>query len=59
MFQGLLTEAAEAGELRDDVAPTELASYCPHALTAAGGLPSEAAVHRLVTVTLAGLRPAG
>ncbi|MEU9242349.1 hypothetical protein [Streptomyces sp. NPDC048385] len=54
-----MTEAAEAGELRDDVAPTELASYCPHALTAAGGLPSEAAVHRLVTVTLAGLRPAG
>ncbi|MEU2334684.1 TetR/AcrR family transcriptional regulator [Streptomyces sp. NPDC013172] len=57
LFQGLLTEAAETGELRDDVAPTELASYCLHALTAAGGLPSEAAVHRLVAVTLAGLRP--
>jgi hypothetical protein len=35
----------------------ELASYCLHALTAAGTLPSKAAVRRLVTVTLAGLHP--
>jgi hypothetical protein len=34
-----------------------LASYCLHALGAAGSLPSKAAVHRLVTVTLAGLQP--
>jgi len=34
----------------------ELAAYCLHAL-AAGTLPSEAAVERLVAVTLAGLRP--
>lgn len=59
LFQSLLTEAAEAGELHDDVAPTEPASYCLHALSAAGGLSSEAAVHRLVAVTLAGLRPTG
>ncbi|MEU1273240.1 TetR/AcrR family transcriptional regulator [Streptomyces sp. NPDC005799] len=59
LFQGMLAEAVEAGELRDDVAPGELASYCLHALAAAGSLPSEAAVHRLVAVTLAGLRPAG
>ncbi|OLZ74351.1 TetR family transcriptional regulator [Streptomyces sp. IMTB 2501] len=59
LFQDLLTEAAKAGELRDDIASEELASYCLHALTAAGGLPSEAAVRRLVAVTLAGLRPAG
>jgi hypothetical protein len=52
-----LIEAAENGNLRDDVAPDELASYCLHALAAAGSLPSEAAVRRLVTVTLAGLRP--
>jgi AcrR family transcriptional regulator len=52
----LLTEGAEAGDLRDDVAPAELASYCLHALAAAGSLPSKAAVHRLVTVTLTGLR---
>lgn len=57
MIRDLLTEAAEAGDLRDDVAPDELARYCLHALTAASGLPSKAAVRRLVTVTLAGLRP--
>jgi AcrR family transcriptional regulator len=57
MIRGLLTEAAETGDLREDVAPDELASYCLHALTAASSLPSKAAVRRLVTVTLAGLRP--
>ncbi len=57
LIRDLLTEAAETGDLRDDVAPDELASYCLHALTAASSLPSEAAVRRLVTVTLAGLRP--
>jgi AcrR family transcriptional regulator len=57
MIRDLLTEAAETGDLRDDVAPDELASYCLHALTAASSLPSKAAVRRLVTVTLAGLRP--
>jgi AcrR family transcriptional regulator len=57
LFRDLLTEVATTGDLRDDVAPDELASYCLHALTAAGSLPSKAAVHRLVKVTLAGLRP--
>jgi AcrR family transcriptional regulator len=57
MLQELLAAGAAAGQLRDDVAPEELAGYCLHALTAAGGLPSKAAVHRLVEVTLAGLRP--
>ncbi|MDQ2983840.1 MAG: TetR/AcrR family transcriptional regulator [Actinomycetota bacterium] len=52
----LLTEAAAAGEVRNDVAPAELASYCLHALAAGGRLPSRAAVRRLVKVTLAGLR---
>jgi AcrR family transcriptional regulator len=55
MIQGLLTEGAKTGALRDDVAPAELASYCLHALGAAGSLPSKAAVRRLVTVILAGL----
>ncbi|WP_455353232.1 TetR/AcrR family transcriptional regulator [Streptomyces sp. SYSU K217416] len=58
LFRDLLTEAATTGHLRDDVAPGELAAYCLHALGAAGALPSEAAVRRLVAVTLAGLRPA-
>jgi AcrR family transcriptional regulator len=57
MLRDLLTEAAATGEVRADVAPSELASYCLHALTAASSLPSEAAVHRLITVTLAGLHP--
>jgi AcrR family transcriptional regulator len=57
MIRALLTEAAATGDVRDDVAPEELASYCLHALTAASSLPSTAAVRRLVTVTLVGLRP--
>jgi AcrR family transcriptional regulator len=57
MIRELLTEGAETGYLRDDVAPDELASYCLHALAAASRLPSKAAVRRLVTVILAGLHP--
>jgi AcrR family transcriptional regulator len=52
----LLKKGVATGALRDDVALDELASYCLNALTAASGLPSKAAVRRLVTVTLAGLR---
>jgi AcrR family transcriptional regulator len=57
MIRDLLTEAAKTGDLRDDVAPDELAGYCLHALTAANTLASKAAVRRLVNVTLTGLRP--
>jgi AcrR family transcriptional regulator len=57
LIADLLTEAAAAGHVRTDIAPDELASYCLHALRAAGGLTSKAAVRRLVTVTLDGLRP--
>jgi len=57
MLRALLTEAAKTGKVRDDVAPDELTSYCLHALAAARTLPSKAAVRRLVTVTLAGMRP--
>jgi AcrR family transcriptional regulator len=57
MIADLIQEAAKAGELRNDIAPSELASYCLHALSAASGLSSKAAVRRLVRVTLAGLRP--
>jgi AcrR family transcriptional regulator len=55
-IRDLLAEDVHAGGLRADVAPEELASYCLYALTAASILPSKAAVRRLVTVTLAGLR---
>lgn len=59
MVRNLLAEGAETGRIRDDVAPDELASYCLHALAAAGAAPSKAAVGRLVNVTMGGLRPAG
>jgi AcrR family transcriptional regulator len=55
--QDLLREGTASGEVRDDVAKEELASYCLHAIAAARGLPSKAAVQRLVTVILAGLQP--
>jgi AcrR family transcriptional regulator len=55
LIRDLVTEGAAAGDVRDDVAPDELARYCLHALSAAGSLPSRAAVGRLVAVTVAGL----
>jgi hypothetical protein len=57
LVSDLIAAAAQAGEVRDDASPGELASYSLHALSAAGGLPSEAAVGRLVDVTMTGLRP--
>jgi AcrR family transcriptional regulator len=54
--QGLIARGAGFGDLRDDVAPDELASYCLHALAAASSLASEAAIRRLVAVTMSGLR---
>ena len=53
----LLIEGTRSGDVRDDVSPEELASYCLHALAGADYLPSKAAVRRLVAVTLAGLAP--
>ena len=56
-IRDLLAAASDTGDVRGDVAPDELASYCVNALTAAGSLSSKAAARRLVAVTLAGLRP--
>jgi AcrR family transcriptional regulator len=58
LVSGLLAAGAQDGAIRSDIAPDELASYSLHALAAAASLPTEAAVHRLLAVTLAGLRPA-
>lgn len=58
LIRGLLVEVAEDGQLRRDVAADELARYCLHALSAAGGLTSAAAVRRLVAVVLSGLAAA-
>jgi AcrR family transcriptional regulator len=57
LVRGLIAEAADAGDVRSDIAPEELAGYCIHALTAAGNLSSRAALDRLVSVTLDGLGP--
>lgn len=57
LMRNLILEAREAGHVRNDVAPEELASYCIHALAAATGLPTKAAVRRLVSVTVDGLKP--
>ena len=56
MIRELLAEGAENGDVRGDLAPDELATYCLQALAAASKLPSEAAVLRLVTITLSGLQ---
>jgi AcrR family transcriptional regulator len=52
----LLVDAVSVGIVRDDVAPDELVEFSLQALAAASRLPSEAAVGRLVTIVLAGLR---
>ncbi len=57
LVSDLLAAGAEAGAIRSDISPGELASYCLHALAAAGSMPSEAAVRRLLAVTMSGLRP--
>ncbi|UUV35932.1 TetR/AcrR family transcriptional regulator [Amycolatopsis roodepoortensis] len=53
--EALIADGARSGDLREDVPPAELATFCLHALTAADGMKSKAAVRRLVQVTLAGL----
>jgi AcrR family transcriptional regulator len=59
LIRDLIAEAAASGEVRKDVAPDELASYCLHALSAADRAASRAGLRRLVSVILAGLRPSG
>jgi AcrR family transcriptional regulator len=57
LVKGLLDEGVQAGEIRDDVPSRELAQYCIKALGGATSLVSDAAVRRLVAVTIDGLRP--
>jgi AcrR family transcriptional regulator len=56
LIEELIAEAAAAGKVRSDLTSEELTGYCIHALAAAGHAPSDGAVHRLVQVTLDGLR---
>ncbi|ELB90958.1 TetR family transcriptional regulator [Rhodococcus wratislaviensis IFP 2016] len=53
----LLTDAAGAGEVRDDATADELTRYVLHVVLAAEGLDSPAAGHRLVAIILTGLGP--
>jgi AcrR family transcriptional regulator len=57
LLTGVLAAATEAGMVRTDVPPAELATYCLHALSAAAASGSSAARDRLVAVTLTGLLP--
>jgi AcrR family transcriptional regulator len=59
LVSDLITACAEAGEIPPGVPVDELASYCLHALGAASTLPSQAAVRRLVAVTVSGLQTRG
>ena len=57
LVRDIVREGADFGVFRTDVAADELAAYCVHAMAAAAQLRSKAAVRRLVSVTIAGLRP--
>lgn len=56
MIAGLIAAGVAQGDLRDDVPADELSTYCLSAVGAAAVLRSQAAVRRLVDVTMAGLR---
>jgi AcrR family transcriptional regulator len=56
ILQGLLTEARDAGRVRADVPPGDLAILCLRALEASGSMSSKVAVQRLLRVVLDGLR---
>jgi AcrR family transcriptional regulator len=51
----IIAEAAEAGDVRRDVAPAELATFCLAAMAGARSLSSDASIARLVALTLDGL----
>jgi AcrR family transcriptional regulator len=54
LVSGLVADAAEAGAVRPDVPAEELASYCVHALAAAGGS-STTAIDRLLDLVWTGI----
>lgn len=56
LFTQMLDEAAAGGGVRTDIAASELADYCLHALGAAAKAPDEAATTRLVELTMRSLQ---
>lgn len=57
LLQAVVEDAVQDGHVRSDVAPTELTTFCLHALSAASTAASKAATNRLVGLILDGLRP--
>ena len=55
LFANVLDEAAAVGAARSDMPPRDMARFALHALAAARDAPSQAAVDRLVELTLAAL----
>ena len=56
IIRSVIAEAVAVGDVRSDTPAGELVSYCLHALSTARSLTSKAALHRLVVLTLDGLR---
>lgn len=56
-IRDLIADAAATGAVRTDIGTDELTNYTLHALSAARGSRSKAAIPRLVELTLAGLQP--
>lgn len=57
LFENLIKDAVAADNVRADISPRELATYCVHALGAASTLPTDAASNRLADLVLTALRP--
>lgn len=55
VFRPLVVAAQQVGELRDDISPDELTTFCLHALSGATQLSSRAAARRLANVTMDGM----
>ncbi|MEV4715048.1 TetR/AcrR family transcriptional regulator [Micromonospora sp. NPDC049374] len=58
LLRELITDAAEAGQVRDDIPADELAAFCQHALSASATVTSDDGLHRLVRLTLTALHAA-
>jgi AcrR family transcriptional regulator len=54
---GLISEAATAGRVRDDVPAREFAAFCVNAMAAANDMRDPGALDRLLATVLAALRP--
>jgi AcrR family transcriptional regulator len=57
IIRRVIADAVATGDVRSDTPTEELVSYCLHALSAARSLSTKVALHRLVAVTVDGLRP--